>query len=524
MAKIIRFICLFAIILQFSCSVDNDIIREDEAQFMIRRMDFSSLSLFPKAKTTVGKFPELNQMLLQNEYQQRNAINTGFGFSIDTDDFLFIGTDEKHSLTFKVIRSEAENSSKTENLVLKKLDNGEYATFLLRYDLSDDDKNNLLNGLPVDGMDGKTEISYLNEAQQRFTTFISVNCVNNYLYSDYQEFELPDGRIGWVNVDYFSIDCTWTVQTIGIADNEVGGNSGGGTPAPPGSVGGGSSGGGSSGNTSPPSSSGSTGGGGNTPSDNNPTDATNVINDENNPIQTLPLINDFTRDCNLVKKVNSINPAFKQKLLNIASPASLNLNYEQGVLLMKDNPTPVDIAGLPNAYGINITVPAGKLMFLAHNHPDDNTYSVFSLADLAGIARMLRQGRISVNNFVAYLATKKGTYLAITISDPEKLVNLLYSRTFNDDGTDIPADQWPKIVESEKNFDYLYKRYWKTENPSRLIQETDTDNENVLTQFLKFLRDADAGVNLFETDATFSNFKKLNLTNNNEIDRTQVCP
>lgn len=486
---------------------------------MIRRMDFSSLSLFPKAKTTVGKFPELNQMLLQNEYQQRNAINTGFGFSIDTDDFLFIGTDEKHSLTFKVIRPEAENNSKTENLVLKKLDNGEYATFLLRYDLSDDDKNNLLNGLPVDGMDGKTEISYLNEEQQRFTTFITVECVHTYLYSDFQSNELPNGTIEFINKNFYSVDCTWTVQTSYIASGEGENSGGGGAPFPPG--GGGD---GSSGNTSPPSSSGSTSGSGNTPSDNNPTDATNVINDENNPIQTIPLINDFTRDCNLVKKVNTINPAFKQKLLDIASPSSLNLNYEKGVLLMKDNPTPIDIAGLPNTNEIDITVPAGKLMFLAHNHLGDNTYSVFSLADLAGIARLIRQGRISVNNFVAYLATKKGTYLAITISDPDKLVNLLYSRTFNDDGTDIPADQWPKIVESEKNFDYLYKRYWKTENPSRLIQETDTDNENVLTQFLKFLRDADAGVNLFETDATFSNFKKLNLTNNNEIDRTQVCP
>ena len=147
----------------------------------------------------------------------------------------------------------------------------------------------------------------------------------------------------------------------------------------------------------------------------------------------------------------------------------------------------------------------------------------FSDEDLAGIAALIRFGDIAADKFVAYLATKKGTYLALTITNPTKFLNLFYSKTFPENGVGITTNDWPKVIASDKALEEPLYKYYDPKNKNRLIKETDTDTENVLKQFLNFLKEADAGVALFETDATFSSFTRLELTNPTTINRSNLC-
>ena len=68
----------------------------------------------------------------------------------------------------------------------------------------------------------------------------------------------------------------------------------------------------------------------------------------------------------------------------------------------------------------------------------------------------------------------------------------------------------------------LYDEYYNIDIPGRKIKESDTDNENVLKQFLTFLKRGDAGISIFETNANYDSFQPVRLnTLGADIDRTQ---
>ena len=188
-----------------------------------------------------------------------------------------------------------------------------------------------------------------------------------------------------------------------------------------------------------------------------------------------------------------------------------------------------DWQGIPSSNNADaaatISINTGqKLSMLFHTHPSigNGTLSVFSDADLIAIATSIRRQAITTDKFVAYLATSKGTYLALTITDPQKLLDLLYSETFPASGEGIGDSDWGKIIASEKKFKSLQDKYYNVNNPNRLLIETNTDNEKVLKNFLKFLNDADAGVNIYESDSNFSSFKRLVLNGEN-VERKTTC-
>ena len=66
-------------------------------------------------------------------------------------------------------------------------------------------------------------------------------------------------------------------------------------------------------------------------------------------------------------------------------------------------------------------------------------------------------------------------------------------------------------------------KYFNRDKPTRKIKETDTNNENVLKEFLNFMEEADLGIALLESTDNFESFKTVTKNGNNTPTR-QNCP
>ncbi len=524
--KCLRIAVFLMAVFLWSCSKDDyPNPTAEKAGITIKRMNFADLEANPLLLKNTEKFIG-GHKAGQDLMTHRNLVSTGFGFSIDTDDFLYIGNPDKYSYTFKVYRD--EETSYDDNLVLKKMPNGEYATFLIRYHLTPEDKKRLDAGLQIEGLNQKTEIAYFSPSANKFTTFIYLECVGTPIPGTYTYVEWLDesGQKHFTQQQLIRVDCELSITTLGGQDyltytfssdgNSGGGGStgSGGTPGGGGSSTGGNSGGSSSGGT------GNNTGNGSNENDPDEDDNSDVLNDGSNPIITLPLM-PLKKDCEMIRKGLTDYPFFKQALEALATPTFLTLDHEEAVYVTDASPDVFNESGTSTSPEVGLTIPTGaKVKLFGHDHIGNNTVSVFSPMDLIGIAKLIRLGSIDHKDFVAYVATNKGTYLAITISDPQKLLDLLYYQTFKNM---IDAPDMMRALASRDKFLPLYEKYFDDQNPNALIKTTDTNNENVMKQFLKFLNEADAGVNIFESDPTFTNFTKLKLKNNGTIDRSQVC-
>src|SRR5699024_9964526 len=117
------------------------------------------------------------------------------------------------------------------------------------------------------------------------------------------------------------------------------------------------------------------------------------------------------------------------------------------------------------------------------------------------------------DDFVAFLVTKKGTQYALTLKDADKLFDFFYGRYINEHFSEFNQNKLSKYQNSLKNYDKVKWKYFNPDNPNRKIKRTDTNNQNVLNQFLHFLNEADAGVQLFKADESFDTFTSVNLEN-----------
>src|SRR5690606_19792293 len=118
---------------------------------------------------------------LESENQQvnfRTIIETDFGFSIDTDDFIYIEDNEHHSYTFQIVKDSLAN---LENLVLNyNLESENYDAYLIEYLIDEEDEENIINHEEINDFISKTRISYLPEfnsnsllQQRSFFAYIS---------------------------------------------------------------------------------------------------------------------------------------------------------------------------------------------------------------------------------------------------------------------------------------------------------------------------------------------------------------
>ncbi len=192
------------------------------------------------------------------------------------------------------------------------------------------------------------------------------------------------------------------------------------------------------------------------------------------------------------------------------------LTYETSVAIFDDNSIG-EYQGVANNSTVQTlpTSPSSDYISMAHVHNENATiksYSVPSLGDLQWIARRYKDGYLNTSEFTAFLATADGTYFALTINNPTKLWK--FFRYMDAGNFNITIQE---RIEASKKLKEVYKpilkKYYYDEQ-SALIQENAqgaTNNEQQLRYFMQFLKEADIGITVFESNENFSTFTKLSI-------------
>lgn len=252
-SKILKLFLLIGILFHFSCEKEEiyEPKEENSRDLVVKHYKLSEL----KSKSTVyEKISKLAETKAKSNYLGRTVNVNDYGFSVETEDIMYIQDGDNYSYTFKIYRDTL--TSLTENLVLKPKNDGSFETYLVQYNYAEEDKENYNNGLPVANKHQKTQIQLLDNIDTNVFFRGSGNQVEGGLPP------LPSGCC-WELIDYeATIDYdagTWEVIDYYQINCNCGGGSGSGTGSGDGGNTGGWSGNGNTDGGSNPSS-GNTGG------------------------------------------------------------------------------------------------------------------------------------------------------------------------------------------------------------------------------------------------------------------------
>ncbi|PTT77237.1 MULTISPECIES: hypothetical protein [unclassified Chryseobacterium] len=119
--------------------------------------------------------------------------------SIDTDHVTYIENGPNyHTYTFNIIKENTEENAPVENLVLTPLPDGTYKGLIFRYNFTKQEKQNILNGIPVDTK-GKTTI-YEAEGSFNASKVTECNYVEETIWQDCSEHIHNQSNFGdWIN-------------------------------------------------------------------------------------------------------------------------------------------------------------------------------------------------------------------------------------------------------------------------------------------------------------------------------------
>lgn len=475
-----------------SCQKPDDVyMNESTSQGKSKIISLEELKAKPKAYEKIIRIIK-NQ---NNRSKSTSAYDENYGISIVTDQILLYEDNGYESLTFSVYPD--VDRGFVENLILVKEQDGEYTAYYIMYNFTEDERQRLATGeniafghedycgVPLDEFDNGVvmksggniySVSGIYERDGKcyravvYRTTVYSGIPGQKEYSEFQTVEVQ-------------VDCPQQDVDYSFGDNGGGGD----PPAPdfgyhtfnPGEL---------------------------------PGSYTGPGHTGSNPIRTTPMVFPGWGGCRQISDLLS-NANYKNKLIALAGNVNDTLN-EQGATMDINNNIVTLTPGPSLQPNLNPTDKYVAFSHIHNNHPD-GTYSIFSFADLQTISVMLHNDKIDTGKFVATLSTSKGTHYAFTISSPKKFKKFFYY--FNNSGT---SQNMAEMVSSEKKANRLNDIYYKRRNNPK-INQTDTDNANVLKQFLTFLMEADLGITLFETDATFETFKKVTLSVNGDISRDE---
>ena len=181
---------LLCLMLYFSSCANDDFIENSnqiktKSDYVVKKLNNKDLKNNKKLLNKIEKFS-----FKKSNLEQRNIYYSEYGFSIETDEFLFIGNDSTHTYTFN-IEKDIEDEF-VENLVLKYVGNDTYNAFLIRYNLSETDKLNIKNGQSIQNYLNKAEFAYIPEingsilgTQNRTISYTSSECNDVVIGQDY---------------------------------------------------------------------------------------------------------------------------------------------------------------------------------------------------------------------------------------------------------------------------------------------------------------------------------------------------
>ena len=419
-----------------------------------------------------------------------------YNFSIDEEHVQVIVGDDYTQYTFNVER-ENPIPNLLENYVCKIYTDGEVFQYLMGYPYSIGQ-----NGISYQ-MQNST-IQVISDENIIFSTagrgfppgcvpeFISESL--QYVCTDYRctgdDRHLPgedcpcNPDSGPIRCNRAYTDCGWvTVTVYGCGGGESSGDGDGGFDSP-------------------------AGGGSTTPGTTTPVD----------PVVTVPFDDALVADkeCKKITTFLEANSNFKLLLLDLNN--YLTANYERSISKFKTQDTINYDNGTPNQPEVRLlSMPANKYEAFAHTQYEDplttyqDNYSVFSIDDLIGIASLLKEGSLG-DDFVTFLPTGKGTYYALTIQNKNKFLDFFYYSLQPTPPTNGDPYLMTRWINRKDKFQKLEKEFYSSD--SAIIKESNTDNQQVLTAFLKFMNDEDLVASLFKSDSTWNSFTRVTYDSN----------
>lgn len=475
--KTITFLFLFSLI---SCSEDlyEENTNSEKHSILVQRKNFEDLKKNKKLMKSIEKFTLKSSSSLQRQHY--DSINN---FFIDLDNVMFtLDSLQNQTYTFKINR--IPDNGLFENLILKTSRTGDFDAILSQYNqnslnLHSNNPQEILNSINQNVTFtylGKKSISEINskliyndECYEPGYVYVTGNsCASG-------QHTFADGAscTYWGTTDMAtSGGYVYTMISVSC-DGDGGGSDGLGGDFSTGPHGGGGS--------------------------------------------STPIAN----PCNKVKNQNTKFPSLKQSLVNLATTTSQN--YENGIFIDNTatattvNPVQTIPSNTANGGTIPLNMnPTNSYVMLAHTHDSygsdgTGTYSIFSWDDLTTINNLIKNNHIDNSNFVFYVITADGTRYALTVDSASDLSNFFYDPSNLPFGTQIDAQ---KMLEMQRIFE---KYYDKSKNG--LITTTSIAN-NDKTNFLKFIKEANLGITLFEVDATFTTYQKLSISNSGVVTPT----
>ncbi len=491
MKKRIKLLFAFFLgILIVSCSLENEVLHEHNHKnaVKIQTINYADLIKNNKFSSAVKRLPK--KKVLHQDSIGRSIIENTYGFTILDAPVKVVEIEEKTTYTLQIV-SDDKTSDELENLILYDTPQNNKIGHLITYNTSkttDKTANEILeSGIKEDAIITSEGISENNASGKFIIIWFFYSACNGIPYD-------CGGSICGFN--YYQ-------ETIWIPDFLLGGDIGS-------NSGNGLEGGGTE------SGSGGTGYIGNT-TGNESTEDTIITIPTHCPGGCPELITEDDNvpasPCNKVKGQLSKFPEMKQKLIDLA--ATTSQGNENGIYALEgysgNEPDAIKTVpqGTAGELEINPNPPTPYVMFAhTHNSPADTTYSIFSWDDLTTLTQLLHNNQIKTNEFVFYVITADGTRYALTINNKEKFMKYIFDLKKMPIGTLVDMDRVKKKSEIENEY------YSKEYDNVPLIKENSNPNDDKLN-FLKMMKKANMGADLFEVDATFTTFTKLTLNNDN---------
>ena len=211
--KILKLFFLISILFHFGCEKDEIYKPKEESSrdLVVKHFKLSELKNKP---IVYEKISDLAKTKPKSNYLGRTVNVNDYGFSVETDDIMYVQDGDNFSYTFKIYRDTLSNL--TENLVLKPKDDGSFETYLVQYNYSEEDKENYKNGLPVANKHQKIQIQLLdnidsnvffreseNQAESGLPTLPTGCCWELIDYEATIDYDAGT----WEVIDYYQINC-----------------------------------------------------------------------------------------------------------------------------------------------------------------------------------------------------------------------------------------------------------------------------------------------------------------------------
>jgi len=133
-------------------------------RYKIQRKKINDLLLDKKVSSLVKDYPTKKEV--KNGLANRVISAENDNFYIDTEQSIYIEDTETNysSYTFTVYRTETDSTNYLENLVLSFPDDDHYQLTLIRYELTDLEKQDLENGIDIDLSDNTITITPIEDS------------------------------------------------------------------------------------------------------------------------------------------------------------------------------------------------------------------------------------------------------------------------------------------------------------------------------------------------------------------------